>query len=121
MQPISEFINDDHAVDEELILDSKLQKKYADGLNVISARDPQARAICFASSYSRSLNASGSLIEMDNGSWRHFSPDEILALFGFPKSFSFPKGMPLTHRFRLAGNSVDLRSIRTALRLVGLV
>ena len=115
---LSEFIDSNNSHNESLLLDPHLQKRYAASLNIVHPDDRQARTICFTSGYSRCMNCSGSFIALPGERLRYFSPEEILRLLGFPEAFSFPPEMATAVRLRLAGNSVDLRSIKLVLSLL---
>lgn len=97
--------------DGRLLVADSVVAKYAAGLNIIDPMDATASAICFTSGYRKSFRASGSLMRSGD-SVRRFSPDEILALLGFSKGFAWPDRLSLEARWRLAGNSVDVRCIR---------
>ncbi len=43
---------------------------------------------------------------------RKFTPEECLALQGFPSEFKFPEGMADSHKYKQAGNSVSVPVIR---------
>jgi DNA (cytosine-5)-methyltransferase 1 len=118
LQALSEFIKMESARDSSLLVDAKVQARYFRSLDIVSAEDPHACAICFTSGYYRCMKSSGSLIAMPDNRLRYFCAEEILALLGFPDWFKFPDEMSLACRLRLAGNSVDLRSIRLALDLI---
>lgn len=115
MAPLASFIKASNAQENCLLLDQAVQERYFQSLNIINPEDREAKAICFTSGYGTSLRASGSFISLPEGQLRHFSPEEIILLLGFPSTFEFPADMPLSSRWRLAGNSVDLRSLRLAL------
>ena len=51
------------------------------------------------------------LIRDDNGI-RKFTPEECLALQGFPSDFKFPADMADSHKYKQAGNSVSVPVIR---------
>lgn len=91
--------------------------RYEEGMNIIEPNDNDAYAICFTSGYGVSFKSSGSFIRQ-NGTVRRFAPEEILALLGFGPEFSFPPDMDLKSRWRLAGNSVDIRCIQHLLRVL---
>lgn len=38
---------------------------------------------------------------------RLFSPDELLHIFGFPDSYSFPTNMTTRHKYRAIGQSIN--------------
>jgi site-specific DNA-cytosine methylase len=50
------------------------------------------------------------------GQVRHFSPNELLAIAGFPKSFEWPPDMPLKHCFACIGNSVNVTVVSAVMR-----
>jgi len=84
--------------------------KHGEGMHIVKPTQEGAYAICFTSGYAKTFRASGSFIEEELGV-RRFSPDEILSLLGFPSEFQFPIDMDMEARWRLVGNSVDVRSI----------
>lgn len=51
-----------------------------------------------------------------SGQLRLFHPTELLRLFGFPSSFSFPSHLSLRQRFNCIGNSVNVEVVRRAMR-----
>ena len=51
------------------------------------------------------------------GKLRYFEPHEIASLLGFPKSFSFPKNIPLQKQYALAGNSLHVTAVAALLEL----
>lgn len=95
---------------QELFLDSADVERYRPVLNILPKTTGQT-AICFTSGYFRCRKAAGSLIDEGDGRVRRFSPDEILALLGF-EDYNLPGTIPLPNRYRLVGNSVDVRSIK---------
>ena len=42
-----------------------------------------------------------------SGAVRLFSPNELLHLFGFPDSYSFPSSMTTRHKYRAIGQSIN--------------
>lgn len=48
---------------------------------------------------------------------RNITPSECLALQGFPKTFSFPKSVPLSEQYKQAGNTVCIGLIRNLFEL----
>lgn len=92
-----------------MLPDSQLER-YRPVLNIIDSQAPDSRAICFTSGYHKCRKASGSLIATAGGA-RFFAPEEILNLLGFAPQYKLPEDLPLSTRFRLVGNSVDVRSI----------
>jgi site-specific DNA-cytosine methylase len=116
--PILLFVNEENDRRSDLQMDPALQNRYLTGLNILERTDTKARAICFTSGYHKSMKASGSLLARADGQLRYFSPEEILSLLDFPKSYKFPETMPLDNRYRLVGNSMDLRSLRIVLSIL---
>lgn len=93
-----------------MLPDSQLER-YRPVLNIIDSEAPDSRAICFTSGYYKCRKASGSLIATAGGA-RFFAPEEILNLLGFAPQYKLPEDLPLSTRYRLVGNSVDVRSIK---------
>ncbi len=112
---LSNFI--DYGLNEvtaaHLLLSEADAEKYESVLNVVDLNDASIAAqyvICFTSGYYRCRKASGSLLRLESGRLRFFSPEEILALLGFPSNFSL-SDLALPTCYRLVGNSVDVRAI----------
>jgi site-specific DNA-cytosine methylase len=103
---------------EELMASHQEVARYGASYDVVDPLRDDAVAICFTSGYGKSQKVSGSLIkcEGDSGRLRRFSPDEILALMGFPCEYQFPKDLSLIARWRLLGNSVDVRCVEFCLQ-----
>jgi site-specific DNA-cytosine methylase len=51
-------------------------------------------------------------LEIDEGKYRRFSPEEVLRLLGFPESFQFAEGLALRKKWSLAGNSLSIPVIK---------
>ncbi len=115
---LSEFLwrNNDSA----LFLDRAELEKYRPVLNIVDPKTSDAYLICFTRGYFKCRKASGSLIQMPDGNVRFVAPDEILSLFGFSKQFQLPEELPMPVQWRLVGNSVDVRAIRTVLSTANL-
>ncbi len=107
---LREFL-DETGYPAELVLPPETLTRYGAGFHILDPKAADARAICFTSGYWRCHRASGSLLALTDGSVRRFSPEEIVRLLGFSDGFSFPAELDLATRLRLAGNSVDVRSI----------
>jgi site-specific DNA-cytosine methylase len=65
----------------------------------------------FTRSYGHAIDAAGAILPSSRGP-RFLSPDEILRLHGFPPGFAWPPRLNLRTRWRLAGNSVHVASVR---------
>lgn len=102
----------DAAPAPELTVDPATVARYGRGFNVVDPADPAASVICVTAGYRRSVMASGSYLRLAGGGVRRLSPDEIVRLLGFPAGHSFPADVPLSTRYRLAGNAVDVRAVR---------
>ena len=50
------------------------------------------------------------------GKLRRFSTEELLKLFGFPQSFSFPKDMDLSYKYKLIGNSISVVVVKELMK-----
>lgn len=88
-----------------------LRERYDDHLPT-PGRD--GRLGTFTRSYGRALTGAGPLLWDDEGP-RWLSPEEILRVHEFPESFRFPESQSRRTRWRLAGNSVHVGSVREAL------
>jgi site-specific DNA-cytosine methylase len=108
--PLAEFL--DGETDASLLVDDATAARYGAAYDIVDPQHPEAIAICFTSGYYRCQKASGSMITLPGGRLRRFSPEEIVRLLGFSEHFIFPETLPLQVRWRLAGNSVDVRAIR---------
>jgi DNA (cytosine-5)-methyltransferase 1/tRNA (cytosine38-C5)-methyltransferase len=117
-QPLKHFL-DQGTPDPLLYLDVDTVTRFADALNLINAEDRSAVSICFTSNYWKSMRASGSYLQDENGRIRRFSPREILRLLGFPEGYQFPPELTLQARLRLAGNSVNVNCIIHLLKCLG--
>jgi len=110
---LAEFLT--RNTDESLFLKGSEVQKYRAVLNIVDYQDENAYLICFTRGYYKCRTASGSLIQLPDGNVRFVAPEEILDLFGFSKTFSFPASMPMPTRWRLVGNSVDVRAIKAVM------
>ena len=134
-QNLSNFISPDTDATELIIPDAAFSKEWAKDLPVVSHLDTQSH--CFTAAYSRQLHrATGSLLLMEpdrkesveispidrsdmlkmKGKLRRFSTEELLKLFGFPQSFSFPKDMDLSYKYKLIGNSISVVVVKELMK-----
>lgn len=102
---------------DELLLKADVVTKYGDGFDIVTLSG-EDDLICFTKNYARCMKASGSLLRLHDGRLRRFSPEEILQLMGFGIDFAFPEHIQLETRWRLVGNSVDVRAIDHLLKAV---
>ncbi len=113
---LSQFIDaglNDSPAGSEMLLSEADAIKYEAVLNVVDLKDvsdADSYLICFTSGYFRCRKASGSLLRLESGRLRFFSPREILALLRFAPNFSL-SDLDLPICYRLVGNSVDVRAI----------
>mmetsp|Transcript_29432 Transcript_29432/g.43376 ORF Transcript_29432/g.43376 Transcript_29432/m.43376 type:complete len:431 (+) Transcript_29432:27-1319(+) len=131
VKPLCNFVRD--VTKEELpaylVPDDVLSRPWAKQLPVVTAQDKAT--YCFTAAYGRIYHkATGSFLLIDppdrpacadvpiercddmsqlySGKIRRFTPDELLAIFGFPSSFSFPFDISLEKCYKLIGNSVNI-------------
>jgi DNA (cytosine-5)-methyltransferase 1 len=109
-RPLSDFLETEPAA--ELTVPREVVGRYGRSFNVVEPGDPEATAICVTSGYYRSVRAAGSYVRLPDGGVRRLSPGEVLGLLGFPATFGFPADVPEAARYRLVGNSVDVRAVR---------
>ena len=113
---LSHFINpalNDTEAGEHLLLSESYAEKFEAVLNVVDLKnrhDTSTYLICFTSSYFRCRKASGTLLRLESGRLRFFSPQEILGLLNFAPTFTL-SDLELPICYRLVGNSVDVRAI----------
>lgn len=136
IRPLQDFLLEDELSDEvkeELRLDDKiLGKTWAKALSVVGKHDHTT--FCFTKGYGKVFHkASGSFLyenaerafedeKLDRtdmlsycGRIRKFHPRELLNLFGFPQSFSFPDTMTIRYQYQLIGNSVNVTVVSALL------
>lgn len=98
-------------------------ERYRQVMNIVDPFDPETILICFTRGYFRCKQAGGSLLRFGDAEnllpVRYVSPPDIAKLLGFSEQFTFPEDMTDTTRWRLIGNSVDVRAIRYLLGLLG--
>lgn len=109
-RPLSDFLETEPS--PELTVPREVVVRYGRSFNVVEPGDPEATAICVTSGYYRSVRAAGSYVRLADGGVRRLSPGEVLALLGFPAAFRFPGDVAEAARYRLVGNSVDVRAVR---------
>lgn len=77
--------------------------------------------MCITKGYSKLVEGAGSILQQREGTaeavqdpaallsldLRFFTPNEVLRLHGFPRSFTFPEGMTNRARYRVLGNSLN--------------
>jgi DNA (cytosine-5)-methyltransferase 1 len=115
---LNEFL--DPAPAPELRLEPGLVERYRQALHRVEAEDPAAVTACFASGYGRQIVRSGSYLIEPDGSWRRFSPREVLRLLGFPKAYRLPIELGALRAYDLVGNSLSIPAVRRVLKRLGL-
>ena len=106
LRPLASFLD---PFDESLRVPGEVVGAYGAALDVVDADDPAAVVSTVTRAYARSWTKSGSLVRQA-GQVRRLSPEEILRLLGFPERFRFPDEFATPLRFRLVGNSIDVRA-----------
>jgi len=114
---LRDFLSDDS---DDLFLPNEVMSRYERGFDIVDPSEPEAELICFTKNYERCMRASGSLIRTKSGT-RRVSPEEILKLLGFSDRFCFPDQISRSLRWRLVGNSVDVRAIKFILSSIGVI
>lgn len=111
-RPLVDYLDDEP--DEALYVDDALLARYGDALPVTDLEHPEPQIHCVTSAYGRSPVYAGSYVR-DGRGVRLLSPDEIVALLHFPRSFRFPPELPVRRRYKLAGNSLSVVAVREVL------
>jgi tRNA (cytosine38-C5)-methyltransferase len=135
VQSLSEYVDYDANPMDLIISESVFEQKWAKDLPVVCHLDTQSH--CFTAAYSRQLHrATGSLLLMEphrassveensidrsdmslyKGKLRRFSTAELLKLFGFPATFSFPSDIDKSYQYKLIGNSVSVFVVKELLQ-----
>ena len=137
IKPLGNYLLEDELsedVKESLRISEKvLGKTWAKALSVVGRLDHTT--FCFTKGYGKVIHkASGSFLyenattayeekKLDRtnmlehyGKIRAFHPRELLNLFGFPQSFSFPDSMTFRYQYQLIGNSVNVTVVAALLR-----
>ncbi len=112
---LAEFVDESWDRDPRLAVDDAVLSAYQGALDIVDRQDPHALAATFTSAYGRSHVRSGSYLRTRRGV-RRFSPPEILALLGFPASWTLPPELSLAAAWKLVGNSLSLPSVRSVLQ-----
>ncbi len=138
-RPLSDYINNleekDDCIAQYLIHDKIFEAAWAKDLPIVCPLDRITH--CFTAGYGRQIHRStGSLLLINSdrersvadepidrtnmslykGKLRRFTENEIATIFGFPSHFSFPEQLSLEHRYKLIGNSVNVRVISSLLQ-----
>ena len=117
LRPIGAFLSSD--APRELDVDPVTRSRFGAALHVVDRDDPEAVAACFTAAYGRSPVYCGSYLR-DGDRLRHFAPEEIARLHGFPDPFHFPDTLTLARRWAQVGHSVPPASVAAILAAAGL-
>lgn len=107
--PLRDFLDAEDSA--ELQVPGELLARYEHAIDIVDADDPDAVAATFTSAYGRSPVRAGSYLRR-NSIVRHFSPNEILSLLGFPASYRLPPDLARANAWRLVGNSLSITVVR---------
>ncbi|WP_456364022.1 DNA cytosine methyltransferase [Priestia aryabhattai] len=67
---------------------------------------------CFVKGYGKIQSVCSYLSHpTDNRLWRLFTPNEIMKFMNYPSWFQFPENMPMTTKYEVLGNSVNVISV----------
>ena len=139
VKPISDYIilsiNFDNDEDKELYIDKDiLDKKWAyKRLSIVGQHD--STSFCFTKSYGHTHDKSAGSYLLENslgplsdktfinrdklvdlhGRVRLFHPRELLSLFGYPPSFTFPE-MTLHQKYACIGNSISVFVVKEVMK-----
>lgn len=118
LRPIRDFLLADAPA--ELEVDPVTRSRFGAAMHVVDRGDADAVAACFTAAYGRSPVYCGSYLR-DGERLRHFAPEEIARLHGFPETFRFPSETRLARRWTQVGHSVPPASVAAILSAAGLV
>lgn len=136
---INDIIDNNIETKQYLLPDNILKKHYK--LVDICTPDSQ-RSCCFTKAYSRYIEGTGSVFtakcEADINALynkiailndddrldcikqlelRFFTPTEVLRLMSFPSYFSFPSNLSNVQKYRLLGNSINVKVVSQLIKL----
>lgn len=127
-KPIRYFLEKD--VGEDYNVPEKTKNRY---INVMDLISPDSTiSTCFTKSYAQYAEGTGSVLILkapenvhnlssrnsENYELRYFSPREVANLMCFPDSFSFPNNMTRKQRYKMLGNSLNVKVVSYLISLL---
>lgn len=130
-KPLIEYL-EDKETNSELILSQHVIERYLPVMDVVYPHS--TNSTCFTKSYGKYVEGTGSILKIpkigstdksaddENSSefyLRYFNCREIANLMGFPpKQFTFPHTTTLRQRYRLLGNSLNVRVVSELIKVL---
>ncbi|GBC08991.1 hypothetical protein RclHR1_08530002 [Rhizophagus clarus] len=133
IRPISDFLQDDVNY-EKYSIPNKTLIKYGKLFDIV--KPSSHRSCCFTKGYHHYVEATGSILQLDECldsdqifdnkkidspisektinsilKLRYFTEREVASIMGFPTDFSFPDELNLKQRYRVLGNSLNVRVV----------
>ncbi|XP_054446523.1 tRNA (cytosine(38)-C(5))-methyltransferase [Pteronotus mesoamericanus] len=140
VQMLKDFLEDDVDMNQ-YFLPPKSLLRYALLLDIV--KPTCRRSMCFTKGYGRYIEGTGSVLQtaedvkiediyksLTNLSQeekikkllmlklRYFTPKEIANLLGFPPEFGFPENITVKQRYRLLGNSLNVRVVAKLIKVL---
>jgi len=122
----------------EYLLDEKVLLKYVKVLDI--RHKSSISSCCFTKAYTHYAEGTGSVLQHDSNQLleeqyskyidsddisylkglqlRYFTPREVANLMGFPMNFSFPDSMSNKTKYRLLGNSLNIKVVAMLYRIL---
>ncbi|CAG2176836.1 unnamed protein product [Oppiella nova] len=142
LRPISDYLeNLDDIQIQSYLLPDKILSKYFMILDIVKSDSLSTN--CFTKSYSHRIEGTGSVLQTSDHDiqevcrqlndcqtdeqkivilrslgLRFFTPKEISNLMSFPTHFDFPEDLTIKQKYRLLGNSVNVKVIEYLLKLL---
>uniref|UniRef100_A0A1B6DC09 tRNA (cytosine(38)-C(5))-methyltransferase n=1 Tax=Clastoptera arizonana TaxID=38151 RepID=A0A1B6DC09_9HEMI len=135
---IEDILNSDKESYKENLIPDKILFKYGSIFDIVTKDSP--KTCCFTKAYGHYVEGTGSVFcpfsqdyiksvfkEYKNCSnptllkslnLRYFTPDEIAKLMCFPPEFNFPNDVTCKQKYRLLGNSVNVKVVALLLRIL---
>ncbi|KAG9290915.1 hypothetical protein G9A89_011065 [Geosiphon pyriformis] len=126
----------DNVIEQRYSIPKKILLKYGKLFDIV--KPSSTHSCCFTKGYHHYVEATGSILQMAEEvdttqvfqeatssssidcfsplRLRYFTEREVASLMGFPKEFAFPDSISLKQRYRLLGNSINVRVVAELIR-----
>lgn len=88
--------------------------KYLQVMDIVTG--DSKKSCCFTKAYSHLYQGTGSVLRLSDNQMRFFTPREICNLMCFPAAFQFPSEVTNRQRYKLLGNSVNVKVVSVVIK-----